>query len=331
MRAKKCILNNKQLILVTKEFAKENKLVSWFVTLSTLTLLIAALLGTYWNVHVAAKIGCSILSALLIARMFMIYHDHQHKALLVRSKPANLIMYLFGIFILAPSSIWKRSHDHHHKNNSKLFSASIGSFPIMTKEKFLKCTPLERFRYLSIRHPLTILFGYFSVFIFGMCIRSFLKAPEKHYDSLIALILHVTAGFLIFWFLGIQVFFLSFFLPFFLTFALGAYLFYAQHNFPTVQFRNNIEWSYEHAALESSSYMKMSRVMHWFLGNIGYHHIHHVNAHIPFYRLPEVMKKIPELQKAKTTSLNPVEVFRCLRLKVWDPEQNRMLTLSEIR
>ena len=100
---------------------------------------------------------------------------------------------------------------------------------------------------------------------------------------------------------------------------MGAYLFYAQHNFPTATFAEKEGWSYVNAALGSSSYMRMNQVMHWFTGNIGYHHIHHLNARIPFYRLPEVYKAIPELQMAKTTSLMPGEMIRCLRLKVWDP------------
>ena len=83
-------------------------------------------------------------------------------------------------------------------------------------------------------------------------------------------------------------------------------------------------------ALESSSFMAMSGLMHWFTANIGYHHIHHLNAKIPFYRLPEAMKKIPELQHPKTTSLSLRETLRCLRLKVWDVEANLMVGLNQI-
>jgi acyl-lipid omega-6 desaturase (Delta-12 desaturase) len=64
--------------------------------------------------------------------------------------------------------------------------------------------------------------------------------------------------------------------------------------------------------------------MAWFTGNIGYHHIHHLNARIPFYRLPEVMKKLPELQRPKRTSLDPRDIARCLSLKVWDAGSQRM-------
>jgi omega-6 fatty acid desaturase (delta-12 desaturase) len=68
--------------------------------------------------------------------------------------------------------------------------------------------------------------------------------------------------------------------------------------------------------------------MQWFSGNIGFHHIHHLNDHIPFYRLPEVMQAMPELRNPKETSLHPAEILRCLRLKVWDVETQQMVGLK---
>jgi omega-6 fatty acid desaturase (delta-12 desaturase) len=97
-----------------------------------------------------------------------------------------------------------------------------------------------------------------------------------------------------------------------------------------VTFKGNIEWSYEHAALESSSYMVMRPFWRWVTANIGYHHIHHINSRIPFYRLPEAMEKIPELQEAKITTLSPLDICRCLRLKIWDPDANRMIPLNQL-
>ena len=113
-------------------------------------------------------------------------------------------------------------------------------------------------------------------------------------------------------------------IPHFISSALGAYLFYAQHNFPEAKYKNDKEWTYEFSALESSSYMKMNKLMEWITGNIGYHHIHHLNPSIPFYRLPEAMKAIPDLQQAKTTSLALRDVISCLRLKVWNAQLNKM-------
>ena len=112
--------------------------------------------------------------------------------------------------------------------------------------------------------------------------------------------------------------------------AIGLYMFYAQHNFPGVSFSDAAGWTYEKAAMESSSFMRMNRIMAWFTANIGYHHIHHLNSRIPFYRLPEVLKTIPELQTPRTTSLNPMDIIRCLRLKVWDVESQRMVMVGHI-
>lgn len=320
----------KELILATRPFATEIRWKSWYFALSTLALLIGATYVTFSDLHIAIRIGCSIATGLLLSRMFVIYHDYAHHSILHRSFLARIIFGLFGLYMLAPLSIWKRSHDYHHKNNSKLFSASIGSYPIFTKQKFLTCSPAERREYLAVRHPLNMLFGYFTLFSYGMCILSFMSSPRRHYDSLIALILHVAYFVSVIYFFGWVTWILAILVPFSLACGFGAYLFYAQHNFPGVTFKNNIEWSYDHAALESSSYMKMNPFWQWVTANIGFHHIHHLNAKIPFYRLPEAMKAIPELQQATITTLWPSDIVKCLRLKIWDPEKNQMVPLSAI-
>jgi len=324
------MLCGKELILATKPFAKEIRSKSWFYTLTTLGLCVLALSATVWAPWLGLRILSSIMAGLLLVRMFVIYHDHQHHTILHKSLAADIIMTMFGVYMLAPTSIWKRSHDHHHKHNSKLFSASIGSFPIATRQKYLNMTAGERIGYLAIRHPLTIGLGYFTMFLVGMCIGSFLSSPRKHFDALIALLLHIGAAVCIVVFWGWEAWFLLFFLPFLIAFALGSYLFYAQHNFPGVTFCCNQDWAYDKAALESSSFMTMNPVMNWFTANIGYHHIHHLNAKIPFYRLPEVMEHFPELQVATKTSLRPRDIVACLRLKVWDHDLGRMISLKEL-
>lgn len=322
----------KELILATKNFAQEIRAKSWWHLASTGLLLAGLYFVIFWPpMPLVLKLIASVITGLTIARMFIIYHDHQHKAILQKSKVADVIMTGFGLYILAPTSIWKRSHDHHHTHNSKLYTSSIGSYPIVTVEKYRTFTAKERAIYLFTRHPLTIAFGYLTVFVYGMCVRSFVNNREKHWDSLIALVLHAAVGTTIVLTLGWTAFWLGFIAPAVIALGLGAYLFYAQHNFPTATFAEKEGWSYVNAALGSSSHMRMNPVMQWFTGNIGFHHIHHLNARIPFYRLPEVYKAIPELQMAKTTSLMPGEIIRCLRLKVWDPERGRMISLRELK
>ncbi len=319
-----------ELIMATKPYASDTSARSWWYILSTAFLLLAAIVGTLWNVHPIGKLVCSLLAGLLMLRCFVIYHDQQHHAILPKSRAAELFMRAFGIYTLSASSIWRSSHNYHHHHNSKLRGSHIGSFPIMTKAQFLKSPPAKRFEYLFVRHPLTIVFGYVFMFVYGMCINPMLKDPRQHLDCLVALVIHIVIGVGLAYFGGWQALILAQTLPHFLAYAMGTYLFYAQHNFPGVSFSDKAGWTYEKAALESSSYMKTSRVMAWFTANIGYHHVHHLNARIPFYRLPEVVKAVPELQKPKVTSLKPADIFSCLRLKVWDVQSQRMIGLREI-
>ena len=262
--------------------------------------------------------------------MFIIYHDYLHKTILQKSVLANAIFTFWGLYILAPKSIWKRSHDYHHKHNSKLYTASIGSIPIVTKNKFLSLKRKDRIVYLFMRHPATIALGHVFAFTYGMCIQPLLRSPSKHLDSALALVVHYGMAMIIYYVWGLTDLLIGYVLPCFISGAIGSYLFYAQHNFPGTYFKDKNGWTYIDAALLSSSYMKMGKVMNWFTGNIGYHHIHHLNARIPFYRLDEAFDKIQELQQTKNTSLNPVDIMKCLKLKVWDPEKQRMISLKEM-
>ncbi|MBK9761043.1 MAG: fatty acid desaturase [Flavobacteriales bacterium] len=184
-------------------------------------------------------------------------------------------------------------HNYHHAHNSKLYTSSIGSFPIVTKEKYLSSSTAERTLYMFVRHPLTIGFGYIFMFLYGMCIRSIISNKDRHWDSIVAMAVHFGIGVGIYFLAGWSGFFFGFAFPFLMVLALGSYLFYAQHNFPGATFTEKDGWTYADAALDSSSHMKMSAMMRWFLANIGFHHIHHLNPRIPFYRLPEVHRSIP--------------------------------------
>lgn len=317
----------KELILATKPYAVDSPLRSWWHIGSTGALLVAAVVGTLAEIHLAWRIGSSVLLGLLLLRMFVIYHDQQHHAILPKSRLAEYLMRGFGILSLSPSSIWRSSHNYHHKHNSKLRSAHIGSYPVMTRAEYERSSRAVRFQYLFMRHPLTILFGYVFVFFQGMCVYPFYNKPREHFDCLLAILVHFALGFALVWWAGWTALALTLLLPFFIASAIGAYLFYAQHNFPTVEFFDRDGWAYEKAALASSSFMPMNPLLQWFTANIGFHHIHHLNARIPFYRLPEVKKALPELDTPKVTSLHPADIFRCLRLKVWDVEKQQMVAL----
>lgn len=317
----------KQLLLASKQFASEHRWLSWWHLWSTLLalggLLTVASLDLPWVVRGVA----SLFAGLVLVRLFVIYHDYQHGAILAHSRIASFIMLMYGIFALNPPSIWNRSHNHHHKNNAKIFGASIGSYPVMTVEAYAEATRWERFVYGASRHWITISLGYVTVFLIGMCLRPFILSPKKHFDAGVSVVVHLSLAAWLAW-QAPDILFLGLIGPAVLASALGAYLFYAQHNFPDVKLRDRKDWTYVDAALHSSSYIKMSPIMHWFTGNIGYHHVHHLNSRIPFYRLPEAMAALEELQSPGTTSLSPRDVARCLSLKLWDFQADRLTTFD---
>ena len=317
--------NGAELVKATKQFVRENRLRSWWHLGSTLTILIGLFAANCLPVHWLARVPCSLLAGLVLVRMFVIYHDYQHGTILRGSRVARVIMWAYGLFALNPPSIWNRSHNHHHKHNSKMLGNNIGSFPLMTTEDYAKARWIVRFKYRVARHPLTILLGYFTIFFYEMCLRNLLTKPRQHFDAAFSLVLHfgLLAVIAIF---APAVLLWAFVLPWLLAGALGAYLFYAQHNFPDVKIKPGDEWDYVFAALHSSSFVTMTPLMHWFTGNIGYHHVHHLNARIPFYRLPEAMASMAELQTPGTTSLSLRNICRCFRLKLWAPEKNRMVS-----
>jgi acyl-lipid omega-6 desaturase (Delta-12 desaturase) len=313
----------KEIIRHSALYAREQRSRSWGHFLSTLAT-VAGLVATICLFDsVAVRIPTSLVLGLVLVRVFIIYHDVQHGTILKGSRLAAALMYLYGLFVLNPPSIWSRSHEHHHRIVGRVYGSSIGSFPVMTRETWNGSTRLERLRYVVQRHPVTIACGYLTIFLYGMCVRSFVTDQRQHFDSAIAITLHAAAIVLLAVFAPALMLYLVL-VPMTVACGLGAYLFYAQHNYPLVRIMTRTDWSYLGAALSSSSYMRMGPIMRWFTGNIGFHHVHHVNARIPFYRLPEAMAGIAELQAPGTTSLSPREIWKCLRLRFWCGELGRM-------
>lgn len=320
---------DKELIDATRPFVAENKARSWFHVVSTLALVTGAIslaartpvTGLDWAIRSVA----SIVAGLLIVRTFILFHDHQHGALLKSSVIARSIFWVYGMLIMTPPKVWRETHNYHHANTAKIVGSHVGSYMMVTTNMWAKMTPKERFMYKVIRHPLTILFGYFTLFMLGMGVSPFLRAPKKHWQCAAAVLLNWTLTAVVIWQFGFLTFVFAMFLPLAISMMSGGYLFYAQHNYPEAHIQPREAWSFTRAALESSSYMEMGPVMRFFCGNIGYHHVHHLNSMIPFYRLPEAMAQVPELRDPPKTSLWPSDIIKCFRLKLWDPEAQKLV------
>lgn len=315
----------RELIDATKPFTKETVSRSWWYTGSTFVilagLLFVAARAPYWPLQLLA----SVVAGMVMVRGFILYHDFMHGALLKGSKLAKFIFSVYGVLLLTPPRVWKQTHNYHHANNAKIVGSHVGSYPMLTLDMWKQATPAQRRMYRIARHPLTVFLGYAGIFVYGMCISGFLRRPHKNWDSAVALVVHVALWIVVPMMFGWSVFVFAVLLPLIVACGLGAYLFYAQHNFDGMHLQPREQWSYTRAAIESSSYMTMGPVMHWFTGNIGYHHVHHLNPGIPFYRLPEALRAIPELSEAKETTLWPQDIMACFRLKLWDPESQRMV------
>jgi omega-6 fatty acid desaturase (delta-12 desaturase) len=319
-----------ELIRATQAFEGERTATSWYLLGETLAVLATALFivmhSPYWPVQVLA----GLIAGLVQIRLFIFYHDALHGALFRKSRIAQAFMTLIGYYVVAVRSVWKESHDFHHQNNSKLASSAVGSYPILSVIMQERASAHDLRMYLIARHPLTIVFGYFTVFMVGMAIAPFRRNSRRHWGGPLAIATHYALFAIVVYFLGWTTGVCAVILPSALSMAAGAYLFYAQHNFPAMKLSSRSDWNLTNAALRSSSMFDMSPMMHWFTGNIGFHHVHHINHRIPFYRLRETMLAIPELQNPGRTSWRLRDIRACLSLYVWDSQLERMLTFADM-
>jgi len=302
----------------------------WYVLEANLVLAI-----WYFGVWYSQSLWVQTLGALLIGltwvRIFILFHDFHHFAILKNSKLAAAYFEFVGLFLLSPGPVWRETHDYHHANNAKLIGSQIGSFPTLDIKSYQVISRKQQLMYHFVRSPIFIALGYITTFFLGMCIFAFSRQPKVHWRGPVAIVLQILLVGSLVYFFGWQKAMFLHLLPMFSATAAGTYLFYAQHNFPDARLATRKQWTFLNAALHSSSYIKMGPIMRWFTGNIGYHHVHHLNARIPFYNLPAAMENIPELSHPHTITLWPKDVVACLKLALWDPESQRFLTMKEAR
>jgi omega-6 fatty acid desaturase (delta-12 desaturase) len=331
--------SGKDLFDATIPFVAEFRTRSWWYVGSTLVVLAGVLtcaaIAPWWPMRLAA----SIVGGLVLVRAFILYHDFMHGSLLSGSRVAQIVFYPLGLLLLTPPRHWRFSHNFHHSHVGKVIvgkekafpvlTSDIGSFPLMSTENWRQATAWQRLRYRISRHPLSILCAYVTIFFLVSCLNPLGREPRKYWDGALSLLAHGGLIALLWLYAGLDVALLAFVLPFAIASALGAYLFYAQHTYEGLRIMPAEDWTYFEGALESSSYMKLSPIMSWFTGNIGYHHVHHLNPHIPFYRLPEAMAAIPELQHPTITSLRPRDILACFRANLWETSTQRMVSYRE--
>jgi len=330
----------KELIRQTLPFTVENRRLSWWHFWSTLVVIGVFAAGTGAPLWWPLRLGFSVLLGLALVRMFVLYHDYLHGAILSGSRFADLFFKGFGLMLLAPPTLWKQSHDYHHGHSCQYVGAEqgrlpllsthtdLGTFPLMSTEEYARAGTWKRLRYWAARHPLMILLGSQTIFVFSICMVSLITQPRHRPWSALALALNLAAVLAMANFAP-DLLLYGLLIPSLVGSALGVYMFYCQHNFPGARYPSKEDWDYTETAIFSSSYMRTGPIMAWFTANIGYHHVHHANSGIPFYRLPEAMEAIPALRTPIVTSLHPREIYRCLSLKLWDSASKRMVSFRE--
>jgi omega-6 fatty acid desaturase (delta-12 desaturase) len=111
--------------------------------------------------------------------------------------------------------------------------------------------------------------------------------------------------------------------------AAGVWLFYVQHQFENTYWARQQDWNPQDAALAGSSFYALPAWLHWFTGNIGYHHVHHLASRVPNYRLRECVEANPQLQAAPRLTLRGS--LACARLKLWDEDGRRLVPFPSPR
>lgn len=316
----------------SRAFAREWPRRTWLEVAPTLVLAVLMQALLLSPLPLLAKLPLSALFGLILVRVFVLFHDMLHGAIFRRSRLGRGLLKLFSLYLVYPPAIWKARHNDHHRHNSRTNSRGevFGQVPMATLRGWQRMGARQRIAYRCARHPLTLLCGYFAYFLLPV-IDAVRRGPLRRGSGLIWVAFPFVAVALIAWRLGPATALVAFVLPALFAGAVGAYLFYAQHCFEGVKLREREHWSYYHAALHTSSMFEMPAWMHWFTGNIGYHHVHHINPQIPFYRLEEAMRAVPALQNPPRTSWRWRDMRYNLTHHIWDDERQQLLTYSEAK
>ena len=279
---------------------------------------------SYW-----VTLALAVVAAAFLVRIFIFFHDCCHGSFFSSSRANTALGYLTGILTFTPYHSWRRSHVRHHATSGNLDRRGVGDIWTMTVEEYRAAPRRTRIAYRLYRNPL-ILFGFGPAVSFLIAQRFFPKEAKRREQvsvlvtNLAILAIVVLASLTIgFWtYLLIQ-------LPVILVAgALGIWLFYVQHQYEGVYWARDEAWNFTKAALEGSSYYRLPKVLQWFTGNIGLHHIHHLRPRIPNYRLQECYDQVPAMQAVQPLTIG--KSLKSLRLNLWDEEQQALVSFRSL-
>jgi acyl-lipid omega-6 desaturase (Delta-12 desaturase) len=267
-----------------------------------------------------------------LVRLFMIQHDCGHGAFFRRRATNDWVGRILGVLTLTPYDAWKRAHAIHHGTSGNLDKRGIGDLDTLTVREYRALPFLGRLRYRLYRNPL-VLFGLGPIYMFILRHRLPLGPTLAHWRAWISPmatnlgIAAVVAGLM--WLVGVRIFLLTQVPITLIAGSIGIWLFFIQHQFDDTFWAASESWNVQDAALRGSSYYVLPGALSWLTANIGIHHVHHLYARIPYYRLPQVLREQVRLAQASRVSL--LESVRCARLALWDEYGKRLVSFRSAR
>jgi len=327
------VLNTKKLASELKQYQQANNWRAIFELLITIIPLVAllglamlALNAGYW----LALLLVLPASAFLV-RIFVLQHDCGHQSLFAEKWQNDWVGRVLGVLTLTPYDYWLHNHALHHAGCGNLDHRGVGDIDTLTVDEYLTLTKFRQLLYKLYRNPIT-LFVIGPAFIFLLQQRvpaTMLVRGWKPWVSTQATNVGVLALILAtIWFGGLLGLFLILLPTVLFAGAAGVWLFFVQHQFEETIWDHPPHWSRTDAALYGSSHYDLPPILRWFSGNIGIHHVHHLNSRIPFFRLPQILNDYPELVDINRMTL--WESLATVRLTLWDKDSRKLIGFSDL-
>lgn len=275
-------------------------------------------------------IPVAVLAGAFLVRIFIIFHDCGHGSYF-RSRRANdIVGFIAGVLTFTPYYHWRWEHAIHHGTAGKLDKRGTGDVWTMTVHEYLESSRWKRFAYRLARNPF-VLFVVAPLYLFVISQRyASSKADRRERQSVRLMnlaILGVAA--LLSWVFGVGPYLLIQLTVLMVAGAAGVWLFYVQHQFEDAYWERGDNWNYTAAALRGSSFYKLPRILQWFSGNIGFHHIHHLSPRIPNYNLQACHESDPLFQQVKPITLG--SSVKSLAFRLWDEKARKLVGYARMR
>jgi omega-6 fatty acid desaturase (delta-12 desaturase) len=302
---------------------------SWWQLINSVIPYFGLLVAMYYSMQISYWLALAIspLAAGFMVRIFIIFHDCGHGSFF-KSELANRITGIItGFIVFTPYHRWHYEHQQHHRTVGNLDKRGVGDVLTMTVEEYKNASPKQRSYYRWYRNPVMLLLIVpFFLFTFLFRLHGTNQPTKMHMQThMTTLALIITIVLISLWigfvnFLLIQV-------PVLLIASIaGVWLFYVQHQYEDVVWERNENWNYKTIAMEGSSFYKLPRILQFFSGNIGYHHIHHLGPRIPNYYLEKCHRENPLFQKKPLTFFNS---FKSVRYRLWDEKKHKLVSFKE--